>query len=471
MRAQRLLQLERHAGVLLRRAGWILRETALVAGFLALIEMTGKHAVHDGADLMALGGASILLALLAKGGRVGWLPLTGAFMEQMSQGLRAGIRRLMPGHAIAFRRNPDVPAKPDTVLLWPLALVGTLALVVLAAGPWLLPAALHLKSHVSYALYLSVMALVWTLQAGTVFLGLIVASSWLRRRARGGAAPSLVLLLGWMVGSLLLARAPGIVPVLLLGVIAGWRWASRAHPLTGRYQFCRRGEDGTAYVLPVQTLLLRVHTLAMALLALAVALAAAPRLWAVSEPAAPFAFTGWLGLSTSVAALILAQQAGVHLRRIAGSPHRSPELPLTPTLWMRTPLAAGTATPAWMRAARAAGWWISQGPRPPGDRVRSRARGAGSCAPLRAAGHSRRGGGALPVGATVPRGHTPPVSLTIPAPRQAATRTTQRARLGLSLLSARMARSWCRARRGAAAYGPQPLRDAGLVWPALRAVV
>ena len=367
VRTHRSLQLDRRVGVFLRRVGTFLRETVLLAAFVGLIEVTGSHAVHDGADLMALGGASILLALIARGGRAGWLPLTGALMERCREGLQAGIRRLAPGYAIAFRRDEEVPARADTVLLWPLAVVGTLALLVLAVGPWLQPGALFLKEHVSYVLYLTVMATVWALQGGILLIGLVAAGTWLRRRVlqQRGPAPSLALLLGWGIGSALLAYVPGIVPVGLLLGVAAWRWRGMGNPLAGRYLFCRRDDEGQAHVVPVQTLLLRAHAFAISLLALAVALAAGPRLWSARWPDVPFAFTDWLGLSSALAALLLAQQAGAHLRRIAGSPRQSPELPLTPTLWMKEHLPDHVAQPTWMRVARNNGWWVTAGPHAP----------------------------------------------------------------------------------------------------------
>ena len=365
MRTQRRFRLDHPMALSLRRVGVWVRETALWGAFIALIEVSGRHAVHDGADLCVVVGAGILLSLLTKAARTGWLPTTHALIRRASAAGRAALRAVAPGHAIAFRRTADVPAQPDRVLLWPIAFAGTTAILLLGLGPYVEPGALFVKQHVSYLLYLIVIAAAWCLQGVVTLAGVYLAGSWLQARGRG-LLPAAVLVFSWCVGAVLIARLPGIVPIVALIGLAAWFARGLRNPLTHRTFCCRRDARGTALVLPVQTFVIRAYVFTIVGLLLAVAITAGPRLWQAAAPAQPFAFTQWLGLSTTLAAFVVAIPAGRHVRRIAGMPADSPDVPLTPTLWLaREDGSASDRSASWTRVVRYAGWWLARGDRPP----------------------------------------------------------------------------------------------------------
>ena len=353
---------------------------------------------------MALGGASILLALLAKGGRVGWMPLTGACLERISRGLFAGLRRLVPGHAIAFRRARDVSVKPDPVLLWPLAILGTLVLLVLAAGPWLLPAAQHLKSEGSYVFYLCAMALVWALQGCTVYFAL-----WMRRQGPASAASTSAVLLVWVLGCVVLARLPGIVPLVLFAVLARMalahadQSAGRALPVLSPRR-TRHGLRGTVPDVALACACIRdgdCRTRA------GLCRGTAPVGSGVSGPAVRLhGVARPVRLCCCAGDRATGQRATASLRRKpdprAGAPADTHALDADAARNKRTDTYVD---------ARGARCGVVDRPQQggAGDRLRPRTRHARSSAALRAPRHRRRSGGTVPTRASLPCGHAPPL--------------------------------------------------------------
>ncbi len=365
-----------------RRGAGILREAALLAGFVALIELARPYATHDGKDLIVLVGALLLGMLLAKAAQSGWLPATcrlGAAIKR--RGARI-VARLSPRYAVAFRPSESARALPDRTLWAPILVLAGLTVAVLLLGKhtgvlrhYLFEGLLFVKLSVSYTLYLALLALLWSALALTALIGSRVAANWLAEstRAPGSSAHLPLIILGvlWVAGLAALLALPGIAALVALLAIGWLRGRTLSNMPARSYLFCRRDAEGRPRAVPVHRYLRRIHTGMVALLALIVVLAQSQRLWLAEWPAGPFAFTTWLGILASLMALLLVARAGVHFNRLLGGGGIPPEVPLTPTLWIRTPEGAAGATDEWARSeawyhvARDNGWLALRDARPP----------------------------------------------------------------------------------------------------------
>lgn len=365
-----------------RRGAGILREAALLAGFVALIELAAPYANHDGKDLIVLAGALLLGMLLARAAQSGWLPATcRAASALKSAGTRA-IRRLSPRYAVAFRPSESAQVLPDRTLWTPILIIAGLTVVMLLLGRHegvvrhhLFAGLLFVKTSVSYTLYLTLLAVLWSALALTALIGSRVAANWLAESGRGpGASVHLPLLAfagAWFVSLAALLFLPGIAALVAL-LLVGWLRGRALGNMPARsYLFCRRDSEGRPRAVPVHSYLRRVHTGMLALLALIVVISQAQRLWLAEGPRSPFAFTTWLGILATLSSLLLVARAGTHFHRLLGGGGIPPEVPLTPTLWIRTPEGAEGATDewahseAWYGLARENGWLVLRDGRPP----------------------------------------------------------------------------------------------------------
>lgn len=367
VRTSRLLPSTRTVGFALRRAGSLLRESLLLAGAISLVEAGGRFTPHDGADLIVVIGAVLLGLLLTQAARQGWMPASRHVALAVWARMRGLGRRVAPRYAVAFRPAPEAHVLPDRTLAGPqLWILGAL-IAIASAGPYLLAGLLWVKTSVAYTPYLLGLALVWSVLFLAVVFGCVAAAQWLHgvARTRGGGALPFALFAGvWVVGLVALSFLPGcvaLVTVLITGWLSG-RSLGRMPPQG--YLFCRRDGHGQARTIPVHDYLKQVHTVIVLALAVVVALGNSERLWFAEWPAAPFAFTNWLGLLASLCALLLIGRTGVHFRRIIGGGAVPPEVPLTPTLWIKRPPmrdeASGEALQEtfWYRVARDAGWLV-----------------------------------------------------------------------------------------------------------------
>ncbi len=338
MRTSRSIPSTSPVGSALRRAGSIGREALLLTAGIALLESAGSYAPHDGTDLIIVVGAVLGAMLLAQAARLGWMPASQRLVRGAWARLRTLGRTLSPRYAVAFRPSPEANALPDRTLAAPsLWLLGAL-IVCAAAGPYIFDGLLFLKTSVAYVPYLLGIALVWSVLSVGIIFGCVAAAQWLHQIARRRGASVLPFLLfgaGWIGGLIALSLLPGWVA--LVGVlVAGW-WSGRHlgdMPAQG-YLFCRRDGTGRARTIPVQEYLKQAHTVIVLALAVVVTLGQAHRLWFAAWPEAPFAFTHWLGLLASMCSLLLVVRAGAHFRRIIGGGDVPPEVPLTPTLWLK----------------------------------------------------------------------------------------------------------------------------------------
>jgi len=358
----------------LRLVGSTACEALLLGGGLALLEYAGRLAQDDGQDLLIVFGALLLGTLLAQAARLGWMPWTQRLVHAGRSQLRGLGRRLSPRYAVAFRSAPHARRHPDHTLSAPrLWLLGTL-LALTAAGPYLLDGLLFLRTSVAYIVYLACLMLIWTVLFLSVICGCVAAAQWLQRIAhrRGNAVLPLALFgLGWIGGLVTLSLVPGWAALVAV-LVAGW-WTGRSLgtlPVQG-YLFCRRDETGQARTIPVQEYLKQTHTLIVLSLAIVVVLGQVQRLWFATWPTAPFAFTSWLGLLASLCAGLLVVRAGAHFRRVVGGGEVPPEIPLTPTLWLKRSCvreeggAEERREQFWWETARDAGWLVLRGAEEP----------------------------------------------------------------------------------------------------------
>lgn len=358
-----------------RQAAGFLREAALLAAVVVGLELAGPHLPHDGADLIALIGALLVGSLLAVLARAGWMPRTRARVVGLRRRVVAWARGLQPRFAVAFRRTEGARPLPDRTLLAPLVVCAVVALLVLLLGERLFEGLAVLKAHVSYTLYLACLAAIWSLQALAVLGGGLATVHWIQDSTRRGRPPSRSLLVGvacaWFASLVALITLPGAVPLVVLLLLAWWRDRALGDAPLSTYLFCRRDARGRPRTISVHRYLRRVHAALVLGAAVVIVLGQAQRLWLGEWPAGAFAFTTWLGLLSSLCALLLVVRAGVHFQRAAGGGAIPPEVPLTPTLWLRTPADTPGAREvlaeqdAWCRVAREGGWLALRGRRPP----------------------------------------------------------------------------------------------------------
>ncbi len=375
MRTSRPLTVIRGLGSAVRRMGSILRESLLLAAAISLIEAAGRFAVHDGADLIVVIGAALLGMLLVRAGRAGWLPASHRVVSVTWARLKSLAQQLAPRYAVAFRPAPAAEALPDRTLAAPRLWILALLVAFTAGGPFVFAGLLFLKTHMAYSLYLAALAAVWSVLFLAVVFGCVAAAQWLHavaRRRGSGTLPFTLFTVFWVVGLVTLSFVPGWVA---LGAVLVTGWLSgRAllrMPSQG-YLFCRRDAQGKARTIPVHEYLKQVHTVIVLALAVVVVIGNTPRLWFTAWPTAPFAFTSWLGLLASLCSLLLIARTGMHFRRIVGGGSVPPEVPLTPTLWIKRPRSRDEADEEarreayWDRIARDAGWLVLRDSETPG---------------------------------------------------------------------------------------------------------
>lgn len=374
MRTSRPVPFIRGLGTAARRAGLILRESLLLAATISLVEAAGPFAVHDGADLIVVIGTALLVVLLVRAGRAGWLPASHHVASLTWARLKAVAGQLAPRYAVAFRPGPAAEALPDRTLAAPRLWILALLIAFTAGGPYVFAGLLFLKTHVAYTLYLVALSLVWSVLFLAVVFGCVAAAQWLHavaRRRGGGALPFTLFTVFWVVGLVVLSFVPGWVALAAV-LVTGWL-SGRAllrMPSQG-YLFCRRDAHGKARTIPVHEYLKQVHTVIVLALAVVVVIGNTPRLWFTAWPTAPFAFTSWLGLLASLCSLLLIARTGMHFRRIVGGGSVPPEVPLTPTLWIKRPQIRDEAgedaqrETFWYRIARDAGWLVLRDAEPP----------------------------------------------------------------------------------------------------------
>jgi hypothetical protein len=360
----------------LRRTAGFLRETILPAALVACLEFLGPHVPHDGADLIVLLGVALIGAFVATEARAGRLPGTRRLARAARRRLVAWVRRLQPRYAVAFRPTRNTEAQPDATLRAPAAVLAAAAVLLAALGDALFQGLLWVKVHASYTLYLAGLTSIWAVQAMAILGGGLAAAHWLQSRQRTRPGPpsgGLLLLLGagWVLAIFALIALPGAVPLAALLLIAWWRDRRLRTVPVRTYLFCRRDARGRPLAIPVHDYLRRVHAAIVLALAVAIVLGQAQRLWIAAWPDGPFAFTTWLGLLATLCALLLAARAGAHFQRTMGGGEIPPEVPLTPTLWLRTPRDVPDAADAfatqdaWHRIAREHGWLVLRDNTPP----------------------------------------------------------------------------------------------------------
>lgn len=337
----------------------------LWGAMVALIEMFQPIARGDGADLVALGALTFFGLAMARAARAGLLPATAAAGDALNRLGRGGIARLAPRFAVAFRPSEGVRPLRDQVLVG--LIVGTA--ILLAAftltGNVIFERLLLLKTRVSYTLYLIPLAAIWAVLAGTLILGVMAANQWVQQMSvlpgRRVLGPRAMVIIGWLSGIVVLSMVPGIVAVGTVLATGWWRYAELGERVRTPYLFCRRDAQRRPRVLPVDVFLTRAYLALALLLALATAMGQTGRMLGTGLPSGPFALTQAFGQLATLSAILLLSRAASHLQRLTGG-DQPPELPLTPTVW--TGEAEPTDAP-WRAAARARGFQVADGERPP----------------------------------------------------------------------------------------------------------
>ncbi|MDA1194924.1 MAG: hypothetical protein O2894_07035 [Planctomycetota bacterium] len=367
MRASRLELALGSVGVALRRTGTMLREVLLLVGPIRALEAVGPYTRGDGFDLMLFCGALLAGILLLNAARAGWMPWTVRAVHAVARRGRTWGRRILPRQAMAFRPTADARPLPDRALVGPILVLLALLFGLLALGPNLYVGLRALKTHVAYTPYLALLVSIWALLLVTVLACALCFQQWLAAasRRRGGSSTPYVGAIGaWLVGMAALIALPGIVAVLAVLVVGFVGDRILAAAPARDYLYCRRDALGRPLAVRVQAFLRRQHaTLALAL-AVVVTIGQADRLWWAHGPRAPFEFTGWMGLMASLAAVGVAGVLALEWRRLLGGRATTPEVTLTPTLWIRRPASRelGSAEERqenyWYRVARLRGWLV-----------------------------------------------------------------------------------------------------------------
>lgn len=351
----------------LRRLGSGLREAVLIAGPIAGLEAVGPLTFNDGFDLMVLFGVVLVAIVLGQAARVGWMPVTTRTAGRVAKRTQALLRQNFLSYAVGFRPTPGVAIRPDRTLIVPTLAGATVLVLVAALGPRLFEGLTWVKEQVAYTPYLAGLVTLWSLMLMTVLLCGFFLQRWLARIAQGtGGSPTpyLVTFVGWILGMVVLAVVPGAFAVLAVLVI-GWYGGRALDALPQHdYLFCRRDREGRARAVPVQTYMRQVYTAGIVALALVTVLGQSGRLWEAWRPRSPYEFTGWMGLMASLAAIALSGLSAAYVRRLATPGIVPPEVPLTPTLWIRRALTralGGTEEQEesyWYRVAREHGWLV-----------------------------------------------------------------------------------------------------------------
>ncbi len=358
----------------LRRVGTSLREAILLAGPIAALEAIGPLTRNDGYDLMVLFAAMLVVIVLAQAARAGWLPLSSRLLGVVRSVGRTLLRRLSPRYAVAFRPAPEARPLADHSLAVPIAWLTGLFLGLGALGHLTLSGLGLVKVHVSYTLYLAGLVAVWALMLLTVLLCAVSLQQWFAQRSRKGqhsGTPYLLGVGGWLLGMVALAVVPGAIAVAVLLIIGWFGGRGLQTAPQQNYLFCRRDENGRSRTIAVQGYLRQVHTAIVLALAVVVVLGQSQRLWEPWRPSSPFEFTGWIGLMASLAAIVLTARTTGHFRRLLGGDTVPPEVPLTPTLWIRRSRtrefggAEERREAYWYRVARESGWLVLRDTRPP----------------------------------------------------------------------------------------------------------
>ena len=374
MRTSRSVLSTRGFGLALRHLVGGIREALLVATPIAILEQVGPYARHDGFDFAILCATALCVLLLAQASRAGWMPVTERAVLGVWAYLRSFARRLAPRYAVAFRPTADTHALPDRTLAAPTQGLAVAVVVLGALGPHTLAGLLVLKAHVSYTLYLAGLGLVWGLMFLTVLVCAVSLQQWIGgyvRRHGPSPGPYFLCLAGWLGALVGLVFVPGGVAVAIL-LIVGWFGARALGRIPHQgYLFCRRDAQGRPRTIQVHAYLRQVHTALVLVLALVVVLGQSERLWEAGMPAGHFKFTSFLSLIATLAGLVLTARAGAHFRRLMGGTAIPPEVPLTPTLWIKraASLEIGSEEERreayWYRVARESGWLVLREPEEP----------------------------------------------------------------------------------------------------------
>ncbi len=353
----------------LQRAGIAVREALIWGAAIALLEMGGSYAPHDGADLLAMTAAALLGALLVRWTRLGWMPTTARVARALRDQAVRAAQIVSPRHAIVLRvPTGRFAARPDQALLVPAAVLAVLIAAALGAGQSLWTGLLHVKAHVSYVAYLAGLASIWAVLGGVTAVGLFASAggrgAWARHDESIPSGLRLVgFLVTWSAAVLGMAMLPGAAPLLVVFVLGITQAAILRRRPPATYFLCHRDREGALRGLPVHEYLRRFHGLVLLALLFATALGQARRLVEPSIPSDPFAVTEGLALFASVSSVYLAARAGGHLLRYVARPDQMPEATLVPTLW----IPGARAAPEWSASAARHGWVVSPTPLPPPD--------------------------------------------------------------------------------------------------------
>ncbi len=366
MRAANQLRIEPRTALQIRHCAMGLFELFLFAGYGALLEYFGAFAPHDTVDLLL--ASAIVCQLLVMRGMVvsGWMPISGWIAKQVRGIGRRLHHMLAPRYTLAFRRSAQHPTGHDSILLVPIVVLCVLACIAIGMGHALFPALLKIKAIAGYIPYIALLLALWSLLGIVIAFGMVSAAQWIQDMQRRHRREGLLFLVSsgvWVGGLLAMALLPGIVPVLAIAYIGTRRALAIGRGNHETYYFCRRGKQGQARYIPVRAYLRRRLLAATAFLVWVTALGQSGRLWDAAWPEQPFAFTTWLALLASLCGLVLLEHAGVHFRRMVGRGAPLPEVPLVPTLWIRstsptTQTVHDDTTTFWRDTATREGWHV-----------------------------------------------------------------------------------------------------------------
>ena len=373
MRATNQLHMQPGVALHARQCAMGIFELFLFAGYGALLEYFGAFAPHDTVDLLL--ASAIMCQLLVMRGLVasGWMPISGWIAARGRQLWARLQQACAPRYALAFRRGVSGPTGNDSTLLVPNVVLSVLAGAALAAGFMVFPALLAIKASAGYIPYIALLLVIWMLLGIVIAFGMVSAAQWIHEIQRRHHREGLLFFLSsivWVGGLIAMALLPGIVPVLAIAYIGIRRAMTLGHSPHATYYFCRRDRRGRARYIPVRAYLRRRLLAATAFLVFVTALGQSGRLWDAAWPERPFAFTTWLALLASLCALVLLGHAGVHIRRMIGGGLPLPEVPLIPTLWIRTPdtphaIATDDNATFWRDTATREGWHVVDAPDAP----------------------------------------------------------------------------------------------------------
>ncbi len=342
-------------------AGDLLLEAGLLGLGIAILEGFGRAFPDESGDVVGVLLLLLTVGALANGARSGRAPLSRRFAHAVRRAVEAVARRTEPAAALAFRL-PEAPtpcawAPRRTTLL----VLSGLVVVALLLGPQIPDALLFTRWHLAYTPYVLLLTLLWLLFGLVSTLGLVPGRA--DRAPPATRARRLVLRVAAFVGLFLaFAALPGWVPLALFGPFAVVAGRGLVHWPWGRFWLWRRDEEGRVAATRIDAWLRATWLAALLALLFVVALAQTGRLLAPTGPSGRFGITTGMGLAATAAAFLLAVRAARLLGRLLGPARQDPARPLVRTLWW--PGRTGPE-PAWLAAARAAGWRVTTSRRAP----------------------------------------------------------------------------------------------------------